>query len=186
MRGKTVLITGATAGIGFHTAAALASQGARVLVTGRDESRGRQAVADLRQRAGHDTVELLLADAASINETVALADEVIRRVGRLDVLVNNVGGSFPMRTETMEGFEATLALDSVSPFTLTHRLLPLLSRSRAARIVNVVSSAFAMWKRGPLEDVDTRERYVAIEAYGHAKLLTLEPRRRPRPEVRST
>jgi NAD(P)-dependent dehydrogenase (short-subunit alcohol dehydrogenase family) len=173
MQVKTVLITGATAGIGFHTALALASRGARVLVTGRDESRGREAIGELRRRAGHDRVELLLADASSIQETRALAIEVSRRTGRLDVLINNVGRVFAERRESVEGLEATLALNFVAPYVLTHELLPLLLESGPARIVNVASSAFAMWKRDPLDDIDSRERYVGVEAHGHAKLLML-------------
>jgi NAD(P)-dependent dehydrogenase (short-subunit alcohol dehydrogenase family) len=173
MKGKTALITGATAGIGFHTALELASRGARVFLTGRDEARGREAVGELRRRAGHAGVELMLADSLSLKETVALADEVLRRTSRLDVLVNNVGGTFAERKETVDGIEATLALNFVAHFALTQRLLPLIVETGSARIVNVVSSSFAMWRRDPLDDVDATERYVGIEVHGHAKLLAL-------------
>src|SRR5688500_14579978 len=100
------LITGATGGIGFHTAAALARAGMHLVITGRDAARGREAVAQLREQAGHDGVDLILAEALSIRENLFVAEEVVRRVGHLDVLVNNVGGAaFPERQETPEGLE---------------------------------------------------------------------------------
>jgi NAD(P)-dependent dehydrogenase (short-subunit alcohol dehydrogenase family) len=174
MKGKTVLVTGATAGIGFHTAALLAAMGARVFVTGRNESRGLEAVSTIRRRAGHEAVDFIMADASSVGGNVSLADQVARRVDQLDVLVNNVGGGpFPNRTETADGFEATLALNFIGPSALTLRLLPLL-QSGPTRIVNVVSSsAFHFWKRDPFDDLEARQRYVGIEGHAHAKLLSI-------------
>jgi NAD(P)-dependent dehydrogenase (short-subunit alcohol dehydrogenase family) len=170
----TALITGGTAGIGFHTAAALARAGMRIVVTGRDEDRGRRAISELRSRAGHDGVEFVVSDALSVRENVHLADDVLRRKGSIDLLVNNVGGGgFAERRETPEGLEATLALNFVGPFALTTRLLDALSQTGPARIINVVSSAYAMWKRDPLVDLDARDHYVGIDAIAHAKLLNL-------------
>jgi NAD(P)-dependent dehydrogenase (short-subunit alcohol dehydrogenase family) len=172
--GTTALITGATGGIGFHVAAALSRLGMHVIVTGRDETRGRQAIAELRTHAGHDRIDLMLADSSLVRENLRLADEVKERLYRLDILVNNVGGGvFAQRVETTEGIEANLARNFLGPFALTTRLLPLLTESAPARIVNVVSSAFAMWKRDPFEDVNARQNYVGIEAHAHAKLLNL-------------
>jgi len=173
LEGKTALITGGTAGIGFYTAVGLAKRGARVFVTARHESRGREAISEIRRLAGHDATELLIADASSLRVNVELANEVSKRVPQLDILVNNAGRVFPDRRETVEGVEATLALNFIGPFALTTHLLPLLARSHSARVVNVVSSAFAMWKRDPFEDLDARQHYVGIEAYARAKLLNL-------------
>ena len=90
------------------------------------------------------------------------------------MLVNNVGGAAPAtRTETSEGHELTLALNFLGPFALTQALRPLLRKSPEARVVNVVSSAFAMWKGDPFADVESSEEYVGIKAYAHAKLLNL-------------
>lgn len=171
--GKTALVTGATAGIGFHTAAALARGGARVFVTGRDEFRGHQAVAELRRLSGHDGVELIIADASSVADNVALAEELSDRIKRLDILINNVGGVFAERGETEEGFERTLALNFIGPLLLTQHLLRLLGKSRTARIINIVSGAFQMWKGNPLDDPQSRRRYEGVEAHGRAKLLNL-------------
>ena len=100
MKGKSVLITGATSGIGFHTARALASMGARVLVTGRDEARGRAALDRLRLEARHDRVAFLAVDHSTVGGNRDLAERVLQRVDRLDVLVNNVGAIHARRQET--------------------------------------------------------------------------------------
>jgi NAD(P)-dependent dehydrogenase (short-subunit alcohol dehydrogenase family) len=122
----------------------------QILVTGRSKERGDDAVAAVRRAAGHDAVGLVVADALSVRENIRLADEVARRVPRLDILVNNVGGgSFAERQETPEGLEATLALNFAGPFALTTRLLARLEGRLPARIINVVSSAYAMWTREP-------------------------------------
>jgi NAD(P)-dependent dehydrogenase (short-subunit alcohol dehydrogenase family) len=174
MRGKTVLVTGATAGIGFHVAVALAEKGARVIVTGRDEARGRAAVEQIRSRASGVTIEFLPASSELVSDNIRLASEVARLVEHLDVLVNNVGGCGPgKRAETPEGYEATMALNFVGPFALTTQLLPLLKRSPQPRVVNLSSSAFQMWKRDPFEDLDARGGYIAIQACAHAKVLGL-------------
>jgi len=170
---QTALVTGGTGGIGFHTAVGLARAGARVFITGRNESRGRQAIKEMRRLAGHDAIDLLVADASSVRANTWLAEEVSQRVVRLDILVNNAGRVILSRTETPEGFEATLALNFIGPFALTTHLLPLLSQAPAARVVNVVSSAFEMWTRDPFEDLEYRREYVALEAHARAKLLNL-------------
>ncbi len=173
LAGKAALVTAGTAGIGFHTAMALAREGAHVLVTARDEARGREAVSQIRRAAGHGAVDLLPSDASSVRANIELAGDVSERVEELHILVNNAGRVFSQRGETVEGFEATLALNFIGPFTLTTRLLPLLSRSASSRVVNVVSSAFAMWKGDPFEDLECRDRYVGIEAHARSKLLNI-------------
>jgi NAD(P)-dependent dehydrogenase (short-subunit alcohol dehydrogenase family) len=174
LHGKSAVVTGGTAGIGFYTALDLARLGARVVVTARNETRGRDAVAQLRAMAGHSDVELLIADASSVCANARLAEALTQRLSRLDILVNNAGGgAFADRTETKEGFEAVLALNFIGPFTLTTRLLPVLSRSGSPRIVNVVSSSFRMWTRNPFDDLQSRERYIFMDAHARAKLLNL-------------
>ena len=173
MEGKTVLITGATSGIGFYTALALASKGARVLVTGRDKERGREAVGELRRRAGHDRIDFLAVDHSTVGGNRDLAERISNQLDRLDVLVNNVGGIYARRWETEDGYEATLAMNFLGPFALTDGLLSLLLESAPARVVNVTSAAHKMWKRDPFEDLDMRESYVGIEAYARSKLLNV-------------
>jgi NAD(P)-dependent dehydrogenase (short-subunit alcohol dehydrogenase family) len=173
MTGRTVLITGGTDGIGLHTACGLAALGARVLVTGRDPAHGAAAELTIGQQAGHDLVSFLQVDHSTVGANQDLAARLRGDLDRLDVLVNNVGRVFPVREETADGYEATLALCLVGPAALTAGLLPLLRRGTAARVVNMNSGAYRMWRSGPFDDVQAAGRYVGITAYAHAKLLNL-------------
>lgn len=173
MEGKTILVTGATSGIGFYTARDLASRGARVIITGRDAQRGREAVRSLRQRAGDGRVEFLSADHSTVGGNRELAERVRRHEGRLDGLVNNVGGFNNDRVETEDGYEATLAMNLVGPFALTEALLPTLKGSWPTRVVNVASAAHAMWRGDPLVDIQSERSFLGLRAYARAKLLNL-------------
>lgn len=174
MKGTVALVTGATAGIGFYTAQALVTLGARVVVTGRDTARGEAAARQLAGRAWHDQVRFVAADHATVADNQALAEHLGGELDRLDVLVNNVGSApSGQRRQTPDGYETTLAVNFVGPAALTAGLLPLLRQSAPARVVTVVSSAHTMWKRDPFEDLHAQQRYVGIEAYARAKLLSL-------------
>jgi retinol dehydrogenase-14 len=173
MHEHTVLITGATAGIGYQTARALAQRGAQVIITGRDAGRGEQAAAAIGSERGHSTVRFLRADHSTVGGNQALADRVRAAFPSLDVLVNNVGGAYATRWETADGYEATLAINVVGPFALTAELVPLLQANAPARCINVVSAAYRMCKRDPFEDVQSSERYAGAEAYAHTKLLNM-------------
>jgi NAD(P)-dependent dehydrogenase (short-subunit alcohol dehydrogenase family) len=119
VRGRTVLVTGGTGGIGYHTARVLAGWGAQVLITGRDAAAGRRAAAAIRQQAGQELVSFLPADHATVQGNRQMAHDIRAAITGLDVLINNVGGLYPTRRETSDGYEATLAMNFVGPFTLT-------------------------------------------------------------------
>lgn len=171
---KVILVTGATGGIGFQTASMLAARGATLLVTGRDPEHGAAAVHHMRQSAGHDRVDFLRVDHSTIAGNEELATAVSRRVDRLDILVNNVGGIYPTRTLTADGIEMTLAINFLAPFVLTQDLLPLLSAPHGeGRCLNVVSSSYKMSKGDPFQDLQSETGYVGIFVHGRAKLLTL-------------
>lgn len=173
MRNRTVLITEATSGIGFFTAQALMSMGARVIVTGRDEERGHEAVGELRRRAGYKQAHFFAVDHSTVGGNQDLATRVSKEFERIHVLVNNVGGLYNDRRESNDGYEATLAMDLVGPFALTEALLPALRSSAPARIVNVASAAHAMWKGDPFVDLQFEESYRGFEAYARSKLLKM-------------
>ena len=169
----TALITGATAGIGYETARALARGGARVIITGRDPDTGERAAAAIRDEARSGPVTFLRADHSTVGGNQDVADRARATVPRLDLLVNNVGGLYPNRQETADGYEATLASNFVGPYTLTTDLLPLLTERGPSRCVNVVSAAFKMWNTDPFTDIHSADRFVSGDAYAHTKLLNL-------------
>jgi NAD(P)-dependent dehydrogenase (short-subunit alcohol dehydrogenase family) len=171
--GQSAVVTGGTDGIGLHTAAGLASLGARVIVTGRDPERGRSAIDQIRAGAGHDRVEFVQVDHLTVGANQRFAERLADTVDRLDILVNNVGRVFSARQETEDGYEATLALCFLGPAALTAAALPLLTARPGGRIVNMSSSAYKMWHQDPFQDVQSRRNYVGIQAHAHAKLLNL-------------
>lgn len=173
LAGQTALVTGATSGIGFQTARELAQLGAGVYVTGRDESRGRDAEHRLRAAAGHDDIHFISADASTVGSNQQLADRVLAETDQLHILVNNVGGHYNDRWETDDGYEATLAMNLVGPFALTEVLLPTLREITSARIVNVASSAHDMWDGDPFVDIHAEESYRGFDAYARANLLNI-------------
>jgi NAD(P)-dependent dehydrogenase (short-subunit alcohol dehydrogenase family) len=146
------LVTGGTGGIGYHTARILAGWGAQVLITGRDAATGRRAAAAIRHQAGHELVSFLQAGHATVHGNRQVAHDIRAAVTGLDILINNVGGLYPTRHETSDGYEATLAMNLVGPFTLTSELLPLLQARAPARCLNVVSAGFKMFTGDPFAD----------------------------------
>jgi NAD(P)-dependent dehydrogenase (short-subunit alcohol dehydrogenase family) len=141
MGGKVVLITGGTSGIGKAAATALAGMGATVVITGRNEERGKRALQEIREESGNDGVELILADLTVQDEVRRLAEELRERHNQLEVLVNNAGLVLSERTETPDGIETQLAINHLAPFLLTNLLLDLLKESAPSRIVTVSSDA---------------------------------------------
>lgn len=168
MHHKTVLITGGTGGIGQETAVGLAKLGAQVVVIGRDQGRGEAAVAAIKAASGNERVDLLLADMASQAAIHRLADTVMERYPRLDVLVNNVGLLAPKRTLTVDGIEATLAVNHLAPFLLTHLLLPTLKAAAPTRVVNV-TGGFPM----PIDlaNLQAEQSFRGIDTYSRAKAV---------------
>jgi NAD(P)-dependent dehydrogenase (short-subunit alcohol dehydrogenase family) len=136
---KTVLITGATSGIGLETALAVAAAGAHVVVGARDAARG-QAVVDVIRGRGQ-SAELLVIDLASFASIRQAADQWLGAHSTLDVLVNNAGCATARREVTTDGIERTWETNFLGGFLLTERLLPALKRAPAPRVVNVSSSA---------------------------------------------
>ena len=170
--GKTVVVTGANAGIGKETAVALAAMGARVVMVARDEAKGRAALADVRARAKSDAVELYFADFASLASTRAFAAKLTAEHDRLDVLVNNAGLLLPSRSLTEDGFESMFGINHLGYFLTTHLLLPLLAKSGRARIVNVASAAHK-GARLDFDDLQSEKSFSPFGAYGRSKLCNI-------------
>jgi NAD(P)-dependent dehydrogenase (short-subunit alcohol dehydrogenase family) len=184
MQGKTVVVTGGNSGIGFETAVALGSMGARVLITARNADKGRAAVAAITQRVGGEGgVQLVVFDLADLASVRRGAEEILEQAPRLDVLVNNAGLVLTERAETIDGYEATFAINHLGPFLLTNLLLDRMTASVPSRIVNVSSTAHNAARKGlPFDDLQTTHGYRGMRVYGQSKLanilFTLELSRR--------
>ena len=172
MSSKTILVTGATDGIGLETAKVLAVLGHRVLLHGRDEEKGRAAIAAIKQHAPHSELRFLKADLASLGQVRQLAAQVMVEVPRLDVLVNNAGCSFFTRRDSVDGYEATFAVNHLAPFLLTNLLLDKLRASAPARIVNVASAAHR-YAHLDFDDLMSKRRYRVMQVYGCSKLANI-------------
>jgi len=171
MAGKTVLITGATSGIGRATALGLARMGAHLAITGRDRVRTEDAAREIRA-AGGGQADMLVAELSSQSEVRRLAEEVLQSLSRIDVLINNVGGYWDTRHVTVDGLERTFALNHLAPFLLTNLLLDKLKQSAPARVVTVSSNAHAAG-RIDFGDLQGERSYSGARAYSQSKLANI-------------
>jgi NAD(P)-dependent dehydrogenase (short-subunit alcohol dehydrogenase family) len=170
---KTILITGATSGIGLEASVTLAREGHRVVLVGRDEAKTRRSVDQVKQRAESVQVESLLCDFSSQASVRALADSYRAKYDRLDVLVNNAGAVNETRTVTKDGIESTFAVNHLGYFLLTNLLLDLLVKSAPSRIV-VVSSTGHYRGTMDLDDLGFEKGgYGIMAAYRRSKLANV-------------
>lgn len=172
MREKTVLVTGATDGIGKESARRLAEMGARILAVGRNAEKGVACVDELQAVTGSNDIEFLRADLSVQAEVRQLAATVKDRVDRLDVLLNNAGVLMFRREETRDGIEMTFGLNHLSYFLLTHELLDLLKASGPSRVVNVASIAHRR-ARLDFDDLELKTGFRAMKAYSRSKLANV-------------
>jgi retinol dehydrogenase 14 len=172
MVGKTVLVTGATSGIGKATAIGLAGLGARVAITGRELGRAEAAADEIRRMTGNPAVDAFGADLSSQAEVRRLAARVLDAYPRLDVLVNNVGGFWATRHVTADGLERTFALNHLAAFLLTDLLLDRLKASAPARVVTVSSGAQSLGTID-FDDLQGERKYSGQTAYNQSKLASV-------------
>jgi retinol dehydrogenase 12 len=172
MKGKNVLITGGTSGIGFETAKAIAAKGANVYIVGRDKARTEQAVKDLIAATGNSNIRYFLANFSSMQSVRQLAAQVKSEISVMDVLVNNAGGVFPDFKLNEDGLEMTIATNHFAYFLLTNLLLDLLKKAKAGRIVNVASDSHYQGKID-FESFTADKGYFIMKAYGQSKLANV-------------
>jgi NAD(P)-dependent dehydrogenase (short-subunit alcohol dehydrogenase family) len=171
---QTILITGATSGLGRELAQALAKQGATLLLHGRDPERGLETVRKITEATGVERTQFYRADFSSLREVDELARQVISGVTRLDVLVNNAGVGFgkdaSQREISQDGYELRFAVNYLASYLLTERLIPLLKASAPARIVNVASVG-----QVPLDfdNIMLTRGYSGVTAYRQSKLAMI-------------
>jgi NAD(P)-dependent dehydrogenase (short-subunit alcohol dehydrogenase family) len=174
MRGKTVVITGGTSGIGQVAAEKLAAMGARIVLVARDKARGEQTLARLQQAGpGAHPMEHTVhyADLSRLSEMKRVAQEIATAEPRIDVLMNNAGALFANRRLTSDGLEMTFALNHMSYFVVTMALRERLVASRA-RVVNTASDAHKGEKLD-FSDLQSAHGYRGLKVYGRSKLMNI-------------
>jgi len=172
MTGKTVLITGASAGIGKATAAELAARGAHLVLACRDLEKAARARAEILARTPAARVDVVPLELGSLRSVRACAEKILAGYARIDVLINNAGVFPPKLQKTEDGFELQIGVNHLGPFLLTNLLAEQLAASAPARVVTVSSMMHAGGKidfasfRGP-------EKYSAMAAYRQSKLANI-------------
>ena len=162
---KVILITGSTDGIGLETAKMLVSQGHRVLLHGRNTSKLKEAEKALSALSGAEGIDIYMADLSRMADVEKFADAVAQKHAKLDVLINNAGVYKTPDVRTHDGLDVRFAVNTIAPYLLTQRLLPLLGSS--GRVINLSSAAqspvdtSALAGQGRLSD---------MEAYAQSKL----------------
>lgn len=163
---QTILVTGATSGIGLVTAKTLAQQGNNVFIIGCNPQKTQQVATELGL-AGY-----FLADLAELKQVEHAAEEIQQRLASIDVLINNAGSLFSKRQETSEGIESTWALNYLSPFVLTRALLPQLKASPKPKVITVASAIHAIGKIR-FDDLEFKRSYNGWGAYAQSKLANI-------------
>jgi NAD(P)-dependent dehydrogenase (short-subunit alcohol dehydrogenase family) len=163
----TILVTGATDGLGKQVASALAGQGATLLLHGRNRERLQATLEEVSEQTGSEKLRYYLADFSSLDAVRKLAERILSDEDRLEVLINNAGIIVQERKESEDGYELTFAVNYLSHFLLTRLLLPLLEHSAPSRIVNVASAGQS---RVDFSNLMLEQSYDAMKAYSQSKL----------------
>lgn len=172
LEGKTCLVTGASRGIGFYVARGLAARGAFVVMVGHHRMRGERASRKINAFIWGNSTKFMLADLSSQAEIRRFTQEFKNQFDHLDVLVNNAGGFFFRRRESVDGIEMTFALNHLNYFMTTLLLTDILLASDSPRIVNVASEAHRRAQMN-FDDLQFKERYRGTQAYNQSKLANL-------------
>jgi dehydrogenase/reductase SDR family member 12 len=169
LTGRTIVVTGATSGIGRQAAEDFARLGAHVVISGRDVAKARRVQAEIAVRTGSSALTMACADMAELDQVQAMADELLAAHPRIDVLVHNAGSLTGHRSVNSAGIESTVASQVLGPFLLTSRLLGALPEGRPGRVITMSSGG--MYAAGltvdNLQMTDTD--YRGSEQYARAK-----------------
>ena len=169
MEGKVAIVTGANSGMGLATAAALSDAGAKVIMLCRNEERGKEALARLKEKEERQ-LELILCDLGDYDSIRGFARTVKAKYKKIDILVNNAGFISLDRQETREGLERQFGINHIGHFLLTMLLLK--NMGEGSRIVNVASGAHKVG-RIHFEDINLKKHYNVITAYSQSKLANV-------------
>jgi len=165
------MITGANSGIGKATAIGLAKRGASLVLVCRDQTRAENAIAEIKEKTGNDSIDLILADLSSQKQIYQLVSKFKKRYNNLHVLINNAGVNLHKHTLTEDGIETTFAVKYLAHYMLCNLLFDILKKSAPSRIINVTSSIQA--KTFDFDNLNGDNNYHQLKAYSQAKLAVL-------------
>ncbi len=172
MKGKVVVLTGGTSGIGQVAAESIAGMGARLILVARDRARGEASLGRLRKQSPGAAHAVYNADLSRLTDMKRVGNEIAAAEPRVDVLINNAGAMFTPRQTTADGLELTFATNHLAYFVLTHLLRERLIAAAPARIVNTSSEAHRR-ARLDLDDLQSERGYRGFVVYGRSKLANI-------------
>ena len=173
MRGKTVVLTGFTAGLGKAAALDLAEMGASLYLVARSKEKGAKVTHAIQERFPEASIQLAIGDLASLADVRRIAEDFNAKNESLDVLFNNAGVINQQRRTTIDGYEETFAVNHLSHFLLTKLLLGRLREGQPGRVVSTASGAHRFGGRLDFEDLQSSRRYSTFSVYGRSKLANI-------------
>lgn len=172
-KGKIVIVTGSSSGIGFAAAKALANKNAKVIIAVRNPSKGAEAKEKIEAQNKNADVEVMIVDLSDIDSVKNFTDGFKTKYDKLDLLINNAGVMIPPYSKTKDGFELQIGTNHLGHFALTQQLLDIIKATPKSRIVNV-SSAAHKYGNINFEDLNWENRkYKSWRAYGDSKIANL-------------
>jgi len=172
LENKVCVITGCNSGIGKHTAIELAKLGYEIIMLVRDSEKSREAYEEIKKESGSELLQLIYIDLASLKSIRKSADELKRKISKINLLINNAGIFKRKEAKSPQGFELTIAVNYLAQFYLTKLLLPLLEKAENARIINLSSE---LYKNGKvyLDNRFSNTKFDGNKAYADSKLLVI-------------
>ncbi len=172
-KGKVVIVTGSSSGIGYETVKVLANKNATVIVAVRNEVKGNAAIEKIKAENLNADIQLMLLDLANLESVHKFAENFKKKFNKLDILINNAGVMNPPYTKTKDGFELQFGTNHLGHFALTGLLIDLIKKTPNGRIVNVSSTAYKIGKLN-FEDLNWETRkYKKMRSYADSKLANL-------------
>jgi NAD(P)-dependent dehydrogenase (short-subunit alcohol dehydrogenase family) len=172
-KGKVIIVTGSSSGLGYETVKVLADKNATVIVAVRNEAKGNAAVEKVKVENPNADIRVMLVDLANLESVHKFAENFKGKFNKLDLLINNAGVMNPPYTKTKDGFELQFGTNHLGHFALTGLLIDLIKKTPGSRIVNVSSTAHKIGKLN-FEDLNWETRpYKKMRSYGDSKLANL-------------
>jgi NAD(P)-dependent dehydrogenase (short-subunit alcohol dehydrogenase family) len=170
---KTIIITGATSGIGKQTALSLANEDVHLVIVGRNEKKTIDTRNEIIEKSGIQDIDMFVADLSSLKEVKSLGNQLKDKYPVIDVLINNAGMIFPEREESADGIELTFALNHLAYFQLTNILIENIKKAEKGKIINLASEAHKAGKVDINDLYFQKRKYSSIGSYGQSKLANI-------------